>query len=580
MPQPVPGSLVSRGAARGPKSSYSLATRIFVAQLALISLVVLVVSAAGYVNARAQAHEFAAKRVLSVAETLSHDPFVISAVQGDDPSGQLQPFAGELLRHASVDFVTIMDTDRTRYTHPTAGEIGRQYVGSVDAALAGHSQVEDYAGTLGPSVRAIAPIRDAAGNVTAMVAVGVTLQSLSITQAAQIPTTLGVGLLAAGLGAVFTYALARYLRRATLGYGPEELRRLYAYYFSALHSLREGLVLVDAKGRLVLYNDQAAGLLGLPPAGSLRPLPVDKVGLPETVAELFASGRRATDEIHLTNNRVLVISQQNAEQPDSGPEARVPWPLRRRLVESSLGTVATLRDHTEVQALTGQLESMRTLTEALRAQTHEHANRLHTVATLIELGREREALDFAVADRQESQRLTDEFVQAVDEPYLTSLLVGKAAQAHERGITLTMSASGHLPTGALDARDLVTITGNLLDNAFDAAAGSELRRVWADFAADTDSVVISVADSGPGVDPDLLDEYFRLGSSSKPVGPGSGSRGLGLALVRQAVARLNGSLEVDNDAGAIFTVTLPLAGLVSRGADPMPTDDKTPRKHR
>ncbi|ASN38813.1 histidine kinase [Arthrobacter sp. 7749] len=544
--------------ARSERGGYSLATRIFVAQLALVALVVSMVSAAGYLNARAQAHDFAAGRVLSVAETLSHDPFVITAVQQQEPSAKLQPFAKQILDHASVDFVTIMDTDRTRYTHPTPGEIGREYVGSVEQALAGTPQVEDYPGTLGPSVRAITPIRDEHGTVIAMVAVGVTLQSLSLTQAALIPATLLVGLMAVGLGGIFTYALSRYLHRATLGYGPEELRRLYAYYFSALHSLREGLVLVDAKGRLVLYNDQAAGLLGLPPAGSLRPLPVGKVGLPETVAELFSSGRRATDEIHLTRDRVLVISQQNAEQPDSDPGARVRWTLRRKQVESTLGTVATLRDHTEVQALTGQLESMRTLTEALRAATHEHANRLHTVATLIELGREREALEFAVTDRQESQRLTDEFVQAVDEPYLTSLLVGKAAQAHERGITLTMSASGHLPAGALDARDLVTITGNLLDNAFDAAAGSEQRRVWADFAADEESVVVSVADSGPGVDPDLLDEFFRLGVSSKPVTPGSGSRGLGLALVRQAVARLGGSLEVDNDAGAIFTVTLPL----------------------
>ena len=103
---------------------------------------------------------------------------------------------------------------------------------------------------------------------------GVTLQNLSITQAAMVPAIIGAGALALGLGALFAYALSRYLRRATLGYGPEELRRLYAYYFSALHSVREGLVLVDAKGRLVLYNDQAARLLGLPPAGTLRPLPV------------------------------------------------------------------------------------------------------------------------------------------------------------------------------------------------------------------------------------------------------------------------------------------------------------------
>ncbi len=422
--------------------SLSLAARILVAQIGLVTLVVLLISAASYVNARSQTHDFSAKRVLSVAETLAHDPFVVSAVQQPDPSRKLQPFADSIVGTAAVDFVTIMGTDRTRYTHPNPGEVGKPYVGSVSQALAGQSHVEDYRGTLGESVRAIVPVRDAAGRITALVAVGVTLQNLSITQAAMVPAIIGAGALALGLGALFAYALSRYLRRATLGYGPEELRRLYAYYFSALHSVREGLVLVDAKGRLVLYNDQAARLLGLPPAGTLRPLPVDKVGLPETVAELFASGRRATDEIHLTNDRVLVISQQRAEQPDAAESARVPWPLRRKAVESSLGTVATLRDRTEVQALTGELESMTTLAEALRAQTHEHANRLHTIATLIELGREREALDFAVADRQESQRLTDEFVQAIDEPYLTSLLVGKAAQAHERGITLTLSASG------------------------------------------------------------------------------------------------------------------------------------------
>ncbi|MFJ6419261.1 ATP-binding protein [Paeniglutamicibacter sp. NPDC091659] len=538
--------------------SLSLAARILMAQIGLVTLVVLLISAASYVNARTQAHDFSAKRVLSVAETLAHDPFVVSAVEQPDPSLRLQPFADSIVGTAAVDFVTIMDTDRTRYTHPNPAELGKPYVGSVSQALAGQSHVEDYRGTLGESVRAIVPVRNAEGRITALVAVGVTLQNLSITQAAMVPAIIGTGALALGLGALFAYALSRYLHRATLGYGPEELRRLYAYYFSALHSVREGLVLVDAKGRLVLYNDQAARLLGLPPAGTLRPLPVDKVGLPETVAGLFASGRRATDEIHLTTDRVLVISQQRAEQPDAVESSRVRWPLRRKAVESSLGTVATLRDRTEVQALTGELESLTTLAEALRAQTHEHANRLHTVATLIELGREREALEFAVADRQESQRLTDDFVQAIDEPYLTSLLVGKAAQAHERGITLTMSASGVLPAGALDARDLVTITGNLLDNAFDAAAGSELRRVWADFAADPESVVISIADSGPGLDTDLIEEFFRMGVSSKPVVPGSGSRGLGLALVRQAVSRLGGTLEVDNDAGAIFTVTIPL----------------------
>lgn len=539
--------------------SASLATRLFAWQLVLVTAVALVVSAFSYRGAEAQAHDFAADRVLSVAATLALDPFVESAVQGTDPSAALQPYARKLHESASVDFVTVMDTDRTRYTHPTPEQIGRPYIGSIEQALAGRTHVEEYTGTLGPSVRAIAPVRGADGQVTAMVSVGVTMRTLAISRAAGVPAILGVAASAIALGGVAAYLLSRYLRRVTLGYGPEELRRLFAYYDSALHSLREGLVLVDGEGRLVLYNDHAADLLGLPPAGALRPLPVGELGLADTVRDLFESGRRATDEIHLTKSRVLVISQERAAEPTDGPVGlRVGRPGARRPMARRPGAVATLRDHTEIQALTGELETMKTLTEALRAQTHEHANRLHTVASLIELGREREALDFAVRDRQESQRLTDDVVQSIDEPFLTALLVGKAAQANERGIELTLTANGELPRDSLDARDLVTITGNLLDNAFDAAATSAARRVWADFSVVDSDVVISVADSGPGVDPDHLEDFLRMGASTKPASSTAGGRGLGLALVRQAVVRLGGSLEVDNDAGAIFTVTLPL----------------------
>ncbi|GAA1364810.1 sensor histidine kinase [Arthrobacter rhombi] len=553
--------------ATAPRGTYSLATRLFLVQLLLVALVTAALSATSYATSQARAHEATADRVLSIAETLANDPFVASAVSSPDPASRLQPYALKVNAMAHVDFVTIMAPDRTRFTHPNAEQLGKPYIGSIDQALHGQSQIEEYIGTLGPSVRAITPVFDGDGRVIAMVAVGVTLQTLSLTQAAALPAILWVALAAVALGGIGAWLLSRYLRRVTLGYGPEELRSLFAYYDSALHSLREGLVLVDDKGRLVLYNDQAADLLGLPPAGALKPAPVTSLGLPESVADLFASGRRAADEIHLTRDRILVISQQRAAQPDTGPTARFPFrwapSLRRgagsaRATARSLGSVATLRDHTELQALTGELESMKTLSEALRAQTHEHANRLHTVATMIELGREREALDFAVQDRQESQRLTDEFVQSIDEPFLTALMIGKAAQAHERGIRLTMTANGELPPGSLDARDLVTVTGNLLDNAFDAAASSELRSVWADFSAADGQLIISVADSGPGVDTEHLEEIFRLGGSSKASGSSPGGRGLGLALVRQAVARLNGTLDVESDGGAIFTVTLPL----------------------
>nr|WP_232488621.1 sensor histidine kinase [Brevibacterium antiquum] len=522
-------------------------------QLALIVIVCAALSITSYVSTLASARQSTSERVLSIAETLAHDPFVIESVDasGDtDASAKLQPYALTVISTADVDFVTIMDRDRTRYTHPDPQQLGKAYIGSIDQALSGESEVEEYVGTLGESVRAIVPITDSSGEVTAMVAVGVTLKTLSVARAAALPQIIIVGLAAIALGGLGSWVLSRYLRRVTLGYGPEQLKSLFAFYDSALHSLREGLILVDDDGRLVLYNDEAAELLGLPDPDDRDPIPLAEVALPSSVSSLLSSGRDAVDEIHLTRDRVLVVNQKQASQPDRGGVSGGG--------AGSGGTVATLRDRTDIQELTGELETMRTLSEALRAQTHEHSNRLHTVATLIELGRTREALDFAVRDRQESQRLTDSFVDSLDEPFITALMIGKAAQANERGIELTVTATGELPPASLDARDLVTVAGNLLDNAFDAAVESEERHVWADFVAADGELIITIADSGPGIEGTEIDAIFHLGASDKAAPAGSGGRGFGLVLVRQAVTRLGGDLEVESDGGAIFTVTLPL----------------------
>ncbi|GAA1853883.1 sensor histidine kinase [Brevibacterium marinum] len=538
----MPGRVRGRG---GP-----LARRLFFLQLALIVIVCAALSITSYVSTLGSARDATSERVLSIAETLAHDPFVIESVQGSEASetsAKLQPYALTVISTADVDFVTIMDRDRTRYTHPDRRQLGKDYIGSVDRALTGHSQVEEYEGTLGESVRAIVPITDSSGEVTAMVSVGVTLQTLSVARAAALPQIIIVGLAAIGLGGLGSWILSRYLRRVTLGYGPEQLKSLFAFYDSALHSLREGLVLVDDDGRLVLYNDEAAALLGLPEPDDRTPIPLAEVDLPVSVDALLSSGRDAVDEIHLTQERVLVVNQKRASQPDGGRDE-----------DRGGGTVATLRDRTDIQELTGELETMTTLTEALRAQTHEHANRLHTVSTLIELGRSPEALDFAVRDQQESQRLTDSFVDSLDEPFITALMIGKAAQANERGIELTVTATGQLPPASLDARDLVTVAGNLLDNAFDAAADSEERHVWADFVAADGELIITIADSGPGIEDTDIDAIFHLGASEKAAAPRTGGRGFGLVLVRQAVTRLGGELDVESDGGAIFTVTLPL----------------------
>jgi two-component system CitB family sensor kinase len=529
---------------------WSIARRLFVANLLIVLAFTAIVGTATFLDARDHAYEEAGRRMTGVAAAVAANPLVLQAADDRDPSATLQPYALLVMSRAGPDFVTIMAPDRTRWTHPNGEEIGKPYIGSIDAALRGEVFTEVTAGTLGPSVRTIVPVKDAGGNVKALVAAGVTVRTVDVAFSGRLPVLLSLALALLIGGSAASWLLGRYLRRVTRGWGPEQLAQLFAYYESVLHSVREGLILVDTKGRVVMYNDQAAELLGLEPRSSeedpARPPDLAELPLAASLKKLFESGREAHDEIHLTGSRIVVVNQGPALAPDS-PGGRRP---------AVFGTVATIRDRTEIESLGSELETMRTLSDALRAQTHEHANRLHTMVSLLELGRTREALDFATKDLELSQKLTDEMVSSVAEPVLSALIMGKAAEANERGVRLTLRTLGSASVTGLAVQDLVTILGNLLDNAIDAAAeGSAPKTVKLTVESDAEGLDITVEDSGSGVDPAAVEDIFRHGFSTKASGPLG--RGIGLALVRQAVQRLDGTMTITGKDGARFHVFLP-----------------------
>lgn len=559
---------------------WSIARRLFVAHLLFVLALTAVVGTATFVDARDHAYDEAARRMGVIAVTVADTPFVLESASAADPSAVLQPFALRVMQDTEADFLTIMAPDRTRWTHPRVEELGRPYIGSIEAALDGRVFTEVVAGTLGPSVRTIAPVKDADGTVRALVAAGVTVRSVDVAVLGRLPALLAIGLSLLAGGSAASWFLGRYLRRVTRGWGPEQLSQLFAYYESVLHSVREGVILIDVKGDVVMYNDQAAELLGLakrsaasasagrdspgsdspgsespgngdgsPAAAGHQPAPaLADLPLAPSLRELFESGRTAHDEIHLTGSRVLVVNQGPALDPGATP-ARQRTPV--------YGTVATIRDRTEIESLGSELETMRTLSDALRAQTHEHANRLHTIVSLMELGRASEALDFATKDLELSQRLTDDLVGSIEEPVLGALIMGKAAEANERGVELSLSTGGSTAVTGLAVQDLVAILGNLLDNAIDAAAEAPAPRLVDLSVRRTGAgLEIMVEDSGPGIDPEAVEDVFRHGFSTKE--PGPFGRGLGLALVRQAVQRLGGTMRIASPAGALFHVTLPV----------------------
>jgi sensor histidine kinase regulating citrate/malate metabolism len=327
------------------------------------------------------------------------------------------------------------------------------------------------------------------------------------------------------------WAIRRRLLRQTHGLRPDELRVMYEHHDAILHSVSEGLIVLDRNG-VALANDEARRLLALPPG------PVERSDLPEFL-RTYNPGAR--DEVHVTDDRVWVVNRSPVED---GPR------------DTQSSEVVTIRDRTELQGALGELSSLKVLTDTLRSQAHEAANKLHTIVTMVEMGRSDEAVKFATNELELSQQLVDRLSSAVGEPALVALLLGKTAQADERGIELTVTEETHLPSNAddlaLSGQEMVTVLGNLIDNAMDACDRED---PWVEVTVSQDdgTLSIQVADSGPGMDAATFETAMQRGYSTKG---DSDHHGLGLALVAQVVKRHNGTLSADVSYGSVVTVTV------------------------
>ncbi|GAA5170297.1 MULTISPECIES: sensor histidine kinase [Amycolatopsis] len=523
---------------------WSLARQLLLVQVAGVVALVGVGAGLAFLDASRSADQRATREVLAVSRTIADAPTVLDALSTPDPSTRLQPYAEQVRADTGVDFVTIMDPDGIRYTHPNPAVIGQRFLGNTAEARQGGVVVETYSGTLGPSMRAVVPVFDREHRVVALVAVGIRVEAISAELAQRLRPLFAVAAAVLVVGLTGSVLVSGRLRRQTRGLAPAELSSVFAYYEATLRAVREGLVLLGEDRRVVLCNDGARALLGLrdDPVGK----PIAELGLPADLVTAFRDDEPRTDEIHLTDTRVLVVSTA---------------PVRSD--ERARGIVVTLRDHTDLQLLTGELNTTRGLAESLRSQAHEAANRLHTVVSLVEMGRTEEAVEFATAELEIAQRLTDRVVGAVAEPVLAALLLGKAAEASERGVELVLTDDTALDELDLEPRDLVTVLGNLVDNAIDAAienAAAARPRVTVTVRDDDGRLLLRVADSGRGVAESAKDAVFQRGWTTKP----QEGHGLGLALVGQVVRRYGGEITLGHDGGAVFSVRLPLRREVAR----------------
>ncbi|MFF7788030.1 ATP-binding protein [Streptomyces sp. NPDC007991] len=503
-----------------------------------------------------QLDDQAMRRALAIAQTTAQQPGLAREVRDTPPSpnGPVQREAERIRKATKAEYIVVMDWRGVRWSHTDPKQIGGIVSTDPGQALAGKEVMEIDSGTLGRSARGKVPLRDSDGTIVGAVSVGIAYDSVRARLIHSIPGLLAYAGGALAVGALAAWFISRRVHRQTRDLAFSDIAALLSEREAMLHGIREGVVALDRTGRIRLVNDEAQRLLGIGD-GVVGRSPDEALGTGRT-ADVLAGRVTGTDLLTVRGQRVLVA---NRMPTDDG------------------GAVATLRDRTELEQLGRELDSTRGLIDALRAQDHEHANRMHTLLGLLELEMYDDAVEFVGEVVGDHRATAEQVAERIADPLLAALLVGKATVAAERGVALWVSDRTRLPDRLIDPQGLVTVVGNLVDNALDAVAGKPHARVEVELRAEGRTVILRVRDTGPGIPAEHQELIFTAGWSTKEP-PAHRERGIGLSLVRRLAERQGGSATVGeaHGGGAEFTVVLPEA-LTEPGTEPALTVPSAPQ---
>jgi two-component system CitB family sensor kinase len=477
-------------------------------------------------------------RALAIANATAAMPDVITLLTIGDPTHELPAIAESIRKKTDATYIVIADKNGIRYTHPNAALIGLRLDGPLPA-LQGLSSTSTNEGSLGRSANGKTPVYGYQNQIVGMVSAGI-LQSKFAADNTYLQHAFlffGIGFIL--LGYLFAELLSRRLKGQKIANELERVTSKYREHDAMLHAIKEGVITLTPQGKITLINDEALRLLNL-----------QEMVLGKKIIEVLPEGRlrdlllghipQGDDELVLNENFSLRINRRSVRQ-----------------MGRDMGAVVTLRDRTEHIGLMRELDSVRNLTDALRAQQHEYSNRLHTIYGLLELRRFEEASEYLGEISSISADLAETLHDNISNPTISALLIAKVSIARERGVNLSIDAEVPLNDIAIEQNALITIVGNLLDNAIDAASGTKDAHVEISMTGlEGGRKLIRVHDSGPGLPIPNPEVIFEDGYTTKPPRIG-GHRGIGLAIVQRLVKQADGEISCFNQGGATFVVELP-----------------------
>ncbi len=519
----------------------SLGTRML---LLMMGLLILLVGATGFIGNQVVTgilNEYIGRTALNVSKTVSLTGVVQQGLK-QLQSQKIQQYAERVRQATGASFVVVGDHEGKRYSHPVPERIGKYMVGgdNEQALVHGQSYISRAVGTLGPSLRGKVPIFSSAGKIIGVVSVGYLIETMrDVIQPYQQRLLLWIfGLF--GVGALGTWLIAREVKRSIFGLEPYEIAGLYRERTALLESIREGIIAINEKGEVTVMNQQAAQILGFTPEEALGK-PIEMM-LPETrMLEVLKTGKGEHDQEMLIQEEEVIVN-------------RVPI-LEQEHVS---GVVSSFRRAQDIDRLVQELTSIREYSQALRAQTHEYSNKLHTLAGLIQIGATKEALELIGRESSGYNALLRQLSDQIQDPFLSAIIVGKYHRAMELKTQLELDPESWMSNIGHSSRSekIVTILGNLIENALEASASEEgQKKVSLSMTDVGNELIFEVEDSGSGISEEQQKTIFDEGFSTKT---GTG-RGIGLQLVQKNLIQLDGHLTIGESSlgGARFTAYIP-----------------------
>jgi CitB family two-component system sensor histidine kinase CitS len=518
----------------------SLQTKILVLIIGLILFIVILLTGIIAHFESEETEEQMGGKALQAATTLSFMPTIIDAFDTENPEETIQQIVQQVRERIGAEFITVGNKDSIRYAHPDPEKIGKKMVGGDNdrALINGEYYTSKAVGSLGPSLRGKAPIFNKEGDIIGIVSVGFLVDEVESVTFNKMIKVVGASSVVLLIGIVGGILLARDIRKETLGLEPHEIASLYRDRNAILSSVKEGIIAMDQHGYINMVNESAQTMLGLSEEDHHKKM---EDVIPNTkMYDVLYSGEVMRDEEMLLNNRHVIVNRT---------------PIIEK--EEVIGVVASFRDKTELNDMINTLSEVRKYSEDLRAQTHEYTNKLYVLSGLLQLKHYDEAIELI---QTESHMTTDQnkvLLKQIKDQTVQAILLGKIGRASEKKINFMINPNSSLEAlpKQFDTAKLITILGNLLDNAIEAVETQKNGQIEF-FAVDVGvDIVFEITDNGDGISEEMLDFIFTRGFSTKQ----KENRGYGLSIVKETIDQLNGQMEIYNQSngGAVFSVFIP-----------------------